>query len=180
MKEVWKDIKGYEGMYQISNCGRIKSLERIIQRRTNAITVHEKFLQLGDNKGYKTVALANHGKIRYYQVHRLVAQAFIPNPDNLPCVNHKNEIPSDNRVNNLEWCTKSYNNAYNQARVKAAMHRRIPIYQYDKNGLLLKEWSHAREAAEALGLNKHAIYECCVGRTKSSGGFIWKRKNITD
>jgi len=175
-EELWRDIPGYEGLYQVSSFGRVKSLYRIMKRKRNFITINERFLKLGLNRGYATIALANRGNVKYYQVHRLVAQAFIPNPNNLPCVNHKDENPSNNHVDNLEWCTKSYNNSYNEARIKAAVPRRIPILQYDKKGRFIKEWSHAREAAETLNLNKHAIYECCVGRSKTSGGYIWKRK----
>ena len=105
-----------------------------------------------------------------------MAKAFIPNPDNLPCVNHKDENPSNNCVDNLEWCTYGYNLAYNDLAKRKAIDKRKPILQYSKDGEFIREWSHAREAAEALGLNKRAIYENCAGRSKSSGGFIWKRK----
>lgn len=111
--EEWKDIKGFEGLYQISSFGRVKSLARIIKRNYNNYTVKEKILKLGESKGYKQVCLCKDKRIYWKQVHRLVAEAFINNPNNYPCINHKDENPSNNSVTNLEWCTYSYNNTYN-------------------------------------------------------------------
>ena len=175
MQEVWKDIKGYEGLYQISNFGNVKSLCRIVKRGTNYKPVCERLLKSSLNKGYAYVILSKSGKTKTAWVHRLVAETFIPNPNNLPCINHKDENSSNNNVNNLEWCSYSYNNSYNDVRVRSAITKRKAILQFDKNGNFIKEWSHAREASEALGLNKRAIYECCKGRSKTSGGYIWKR-----
>ena len=100
MEEIWKDIKGYEGLYQISNYGRIYSLKKGIIKRSSL------------NRGYVCIRLYKNGKGKPYSVHRLVAKHFIPNPNNYPCVNHKDENPSNNCVSNLEWCTYSYNNTY--------------------------------------------------------------------
>ena len=113
---------------------------------------------------------------REYSKHRILATQFIPNPNNLPVVNHKDENPLNDVVTNLEWCTWSYNNSYNNLRKRAALNKRKPILQYSSDGKFIREWSHAREAAESLGLNKRAIYECCAGRSKTSGGYIWKQK----
>lgn len=176
MQEKWVDIKGYEGLYKISSLGRVKSVERIVKRGSNYKPVCERILKSGSNSEYRYVILCKSGKKKTGWIHRLVAEAFIPNPDNLPCINHKDENPGNNEVDNLEWCTKSYNNSYNGARVKAAISKRKPVLQYTKTGEFIREWSHAREAAETLGLSKRAIYECCAGRSKTSGGFIWKRK----
>ena len=176
MQEIWKDIEGYEGLYQISNLGNVKSVERIVKRGPNFKPVRERLLSVGDKDGYKHVILSKNGKPKTGWVHRLVAEAFLSNPDKLPVVNHKDENPANNCVENLEWCTHSYNNSYNDARIKAAVDKRKPVLQYTKDGKFIREWSHAREAAESLGLNKRAIYECCVGRSRTSGGYIWKRK----
>lgn len=116
MQEIWKDVTGYEGLYQVSNFGNVKSCDRVVFAGTNSnhTCQHIKFrlLKMGGGK-YKQVILCKEGKIKAFTVHRLVAQAFISNPDNLPCINHKDENPSNNRVDNLEWCTYKYNNGYN-------------------------------------------------------------------
>lgn len=105
MDEVWKDIEGYEGLYQVSNTGQVKSLN---YNQTGEIKV----LKQGNAKGYKRVGLFKNGKTKQYSVHRLVALAFISNPDDLPMVNHKDEDKTNNNVNNLEWCTHEYNMSY--------------------------------------------------------------------
>ena len=107
--EEWKDIIGYEGIYQISNKGRVKSLNRIDSRGHK---VNEKILRPGKRNNYLHVRLCKDGKFKDYKIHRLVAQAFLPNPDNLPVVNHKDENKLNNNVENLEWCTQKYNVNY--------------------------------------------------------------------
>ena len=116
MQEIWKDIEGYEGIYQVSNKGRVKSLKRKICSNSNNHkynTLSEKLLKLSGGGKYIQVILCKDGKTSAKLVHRLVAQAFIPNPNNLPCVNHKDENKKNNDVRNLEWCTYKYNNEYN-------------------------------------------------------------------
>ena len=112
--EQWKDIDGYEGLYQVSSEGRIKSLRRYKKSRGDGITeIGEKLMKLHLNqRGYCQVPLCKDNMVRMFAVHRLVAQAFIPNPDNLPQVNHKNEDKTLNTVENLEWCTNEYNSRY--------------------------------------------------------------------
>lgn len=177
MQEEWKDIEGFEGLYQISNLGRVKSVDRVVIRGTNSKPVCERVLKPGGGeRGSYYVILSKEGKPYTRYIHRLVATAFLPNPKNLPVVNHKDENPLNNIVSNLEWCTKSYNNSYNDLRIRAAVPKRKPILQYTKDGKFIREWSYSKEAAESLGLNWRAINDCCVGRLKTSGGYIWKRK----
>ena len=117
--EIWRDIQGYEGIYKISNLGRVKSLNRIDSLGRN---VPEKIKAIVDNgNGYKVVNLKRNGKQKLFTIHRLVAKAFIPNPDNLPCVNHKDENKANNYANNLEWCTHEYNNNYGTCRIRSAV-----------------------------------------------------------
>ena len=111
MKEIWKDIKGYEGLYQVSNLGRVKSLERKVLRSDGtSLAISERILKLGKNaRGYLSVQLCANGIVKCFRVYRLVAQAFIPNPDNKPQVNHIDGNKQNNRADNLEWATRSEN-----------------------------------------------------------------------
>ena len=114
MDEMWKDIEGYEGLYQVSNLGNVRSLKYAGGDKV-------KMLKQGtDKKGYKRVVLCKDGKHKSYSVHRLVAIVFVPNLNDLPIINHKDENPSNNNVNNLEWCTYEYNNTYGTARKRAS------------------------------------------------------------
>lgn len=113
MKEMWKDILGYEGLYQVSNLGDVRSLKYAGGNKV-------KMLKQATVNGYKRVSLVKNGKGKNYLVHRLVAIAFIPNPDNLPIVNHKNEDKTNNNVNNLEWCTQEYNINYGTRNERAS------------------------------------------------------------
>ena len=173
-KEIWKDIEGFEGLYQISNMGNVKSLnyhrtgkERIMKGRK-------------DKDGYLLAHLSKDGKAKNYQIHRLVAIAFIPNPDNLPVINHKNEIKSDNRVSNLEWCSYSYNNSYNDKGKKIGEKLSKPVLAIHKiNGLIL-EFSSTMEAERETGINNGSIIQCCQGKRNSAGDFYWMYKNNND
>ena len=111
-KQIWKDIPGYEGLYQVSNTGKVRSLIYAYSGKTRVLK------QATKDNGYKVIGLNKNGKRKVYHIHRLVAQAFIPNPLNLPQINHKDENPSNNTVWNLEWCTPKYNINYGNCRKK--------------------------------------------------------------
>jgi len=113
MEEIWKDIVGYEGMYQVSNRKRVKSLSRIVKRNDGKIrTISERILKQSVANGYLNVGLSKNAKLKTYTVHRLVAIAFIPNPDNLPMINHLDGDKTNNYVSNLEWCTGRENSLH--------------------------------------------------------------------
>ena len=150
--EVWKDIDGFEGLYQVSNYGRVKSRYAIRKKPTT-------------NNGYEIVKLCKNGEVKHSLVHRLVAQAFIPNPFNFPCINHKDENKRNNIVENLEWCTRAYNNKYSRA---------IKVVQYDKNGGYIGVWESIVDASNALHIDNSLISKCCRHKRKSAGGFIWE------
>ena len=159
--EVWKLIEGYE--YMVSNLGRVKSLERI-----DYLGHHrkEKILKPGKTAdGYLQVGLWKDGKRKSYHIHRLVANAFIPNPNNLPEVNHIDEDKTNNKVENLEWCNKTYNKRYSSA---------VAVNQYTLEGKFIKTWSCMREIEYQLGFNQGSISHCCQGERKSASGFIWR------
>lgn len=160
MIEQWKDIKGYEGLYQVSNLGRVKSVRKDLILKKN----------VNKNNGYEQVTLYNHCYCKTFSVHRLVAQAFIPNPKNLPQVNHRNEIKTDNVVENLEYCDAKYNCNYGTKNDKI----RKPTNQYTKKGEFIKTWSSLTEIQEKLGFRKSNLSNCCNGRLPSCYGFIWK------
>lgn len=179
MKEIWKDIVGYEGYYQVSNLGRIRSLDVYVKHNTAGGKQFRKgcvLKQCTDNFGYKMVNLSKDSKTKQYRIHRLVAQAFIPNPNNYNIVNHKDEIPSNNEVSNLEWCTQKYNTNYGTAQQRRAKKLSRPVLQFTKLSEFVAEYPSAREAEIQTGINVSNISECCNGKRNYAGGYIWQYK----
>ena len=176
MKEQWRDIKGYEGLYQTSNSGRIKSLPRLVRRGTAGFmktTTQIRITHLG-KKGYERVTLSNHkGKKRNELVHRLVAIAFLPNPNELPDVNHKNEVKHHNFLSNLEWCTHKYNCNHGTSPKRIGSKLSKKTYQYAMDGCFVKEYKSLSEAARVTNLSKSNIAMVCNGQYKQSGGYKW-------
>lgn len=166
--EEFRDVPGYEGTYEVSNLGRIRRNEKILRPIKN-------------KDGYLLVNLCKNGIMRKARIHRLVAYAFIPNPQNLPCINHKDEDKTNNAVNNLEWCTYEYNTNYGtrneRAGEKISEKLSKPVLQFDLNGSIIKEWPSTIKVEEELGINQGSISHCCLGHRNSAGGFIWKYKN---
>ena len=172
-KEIWKDILGYEGKYMVSNWGRVKSLN---YHRTGK----ERIMKLNKNKdSYLQVQLCKDGKRKLYYVHRLVATAFCENPEGYTEVNHINEDKADCRADNLEWCSRSYNNTYNDRAKKAGEkltnHPKTskPIIGIDKRTGLILEFPSVKETERQLGISNGSICECCNGKRKSAGGYVW-------
>ena len=163
INEEWREVQGYEGLYEVSIFGRVKSVERIDSSGHHR---KEKILKPKKTKcGYLLVVLSKELKHKCFLVHILVAQAFIPNPDNLPVVNHINEIKTDNRVTNLEWCTQRYNIRYSQAK---------PVNQYSKDGEFIRRWDCINEIQYQTGFKSSFISACCKGRYKLAYGYIWR------
>lgn len=167
MKEIFKDIKDYEGLYQVSNLGRVYSI------RTN------KFLKPKLNRcGYLSVNLKYKGSHVTKSIHRLVAQAFIPNPNDFPQVNHKDEDKTNNCVDNLEWCSAKYNINYGTARERTAQHFRKSVLMFDLNNNFIKEFNSAAEAGSYVNGNSSNIIGCCLmyEHYNSAYGYKWKYK----
>lgn len=185
LNEIWRDIKGYEGLYQVSNFGRVRSLDRIVNGnwKNPNIKRNGKILKINIlPSGYCRVLLSKDGKTKLHYVHRLVATAFIPNPNNYPCVNHKDENKQNNCVENLEWCTQKYNNNYRNRQKKIAKKNTNgkmskPVLQYDLQGNFIKEWPSIMEIERQLGFDQGYISNCCNGKYKTAYGYIWKFKD---
>ena len=165
MEEIWRDIKDYEGYYQVSNRGIVKSLERMKRNNGGYQKIPEKILKVYDNgKGYLRVQLCKDGKVKNCRINRLVAQAFLPNPNNLPEVNHIDQDKTNNCVENLEWCTTQYNVEYSQAKAVIGINK--------ISGLIL-EFPSLMEAERQTGISNKHICDCLKGRCKSAGGYYW-------
>ena len=168
-KELWRPVVGFEGLYDVSNLGRVRSLN---YNKTGRC----KLLKLTKNgSGYLNVHLSKDGKAKIFLVHRLVAKTFIPNPNNLPFVNHKDENPLNNCVENLEWCTLEYNFAYGTAIKRRAEKRSKAVLQFTRDGEFVREWSSATECGRNGFCQKH-VSACCNGYRHTHNGFVWKFK----
>lgn len=157
-----KDIKGYEGSYAVTSCGKVYSY------------INEKFLEpVCESNGYLRVNLYKDGKMKHYYVHRLVAMAYLPNPENLTEVNHKDENKTNNCLQNLEWCDHKYNINYGTGITKRSNSLKIPILQYSLDGEFIREWPSATDVGREV---KGGICSCLKGRKKTAFGYIWKYK----
>ena len=187
--ENWKDVKGYEGLYQVSDCGNVKSLERdaYFPNGTFHHHVEEKILVPNSNgNGYLHVQLHKNGKKKQEYVHRLVAMAFIPNPENKPQVNHKDEIKNNNAVSNLEWCDIQYNANYGTRIQRCVQNRRDFKFGNHPNAKavfceeLNKKFDSTRRAEEELGIDASAIVKACKGKRKTAGKLHWRYADEND
>ena len=178
MSEIWKDVVGYEGLYQVSNLGNVRSLNY----RGHGIT--KNLVPKCNNAGRLWVELRKNGSGKCLLVHRLVAMAFIPNPNDYPQINHIDENPKNNRVENLEWCTALYNvRCYNDRHPdklcapRGSNKNTRPVNQISITGQVVKTWSTSREVMRELGWSDWSISECCRGNRKSAYGFTWRYAN---
>ena len=174
--EVWKPVDGYEGFYEVSSLGRVRSLDRVrpyrgSMRRYRGKVITPEPVSAGEDR-YQYVTLSKDGKVRKKSVHRLVATAFVDNPDGMPEVNHKDEVKTNNRADNLEWCDRKYNNTYGTAKMRAAATQGIPVIQV-KDGMIVNAWPTQGMAAACTGATQGGISACLRGEIKTSGGFEW-------
>lgn len=178
MKEIWKDVPNYEGLYQVSNLGRVKSNHNTRYHKPKILTNIPR-------NGYVSVILCKNKSQKNVFVHRLVAECFVPNPENKPCVNHIDGNKSNPCASNLEWCTQKENishaiNAglFNPKAQKLLYERRKPknpIYQFDKKGILIKKWDSCADICEHFGIRDSHIYDCISGKYHSAYGFVWSK-----
>ena len=177
MEEIWKDIEGWEGLYQVSNMGRVKSLPRWHDAIHPYIT-REKILSprvSGKDREYLAVALCKNCYRKQEKIHKLVAKAFVPNPHGYKEVNHINEIKGDNRAVNLEWCSRSYNINYGSRAEKQKKNLTIPVLQFSIDGKFLREYSSMKSAGDSVGRDSSNISRA-VRNNRVCAGFLWRNK----
>lgn len=189
MSEVWKDIYYYDlkkkewvdyrGYYQVSNFGRIRSVDRYVKCGKGWLRLMKGIILVfnEDKDHYLRVILSKFDKIKNCGVHRLVAYMFIPNPNNLPDVNHKDENKQNNMCTNLEWCDYQYNNNYGTRKQRICENNKgkgKTVLQYTLDGIFLNDYVSLSKAAEEHNITCASISECCKHKTKSAGGYRWE------
>ena len=174
MNEVWKDIEGYEGIYQVSNLGRVRSLDRIdCYGRPHKGKIIKQGLW---KSGYPNLSLHKDGSIINTSVHRLVAKAFVPGYFEGADVNHRDEDKMNNRADNLEWCTRSYNNTYGTGMDRRKLIISKPVVQMTLDGKFISNHQSIIDANRDTGIARASIRDCCSGKYKHAGGYRWRSK----
>ena len=187
-KEIWKAIPNYEGLYEASTYGRIKRLAGFVIGKDGVKYPIKEHITFGSGEKYKSVSLSKNGIEEHNSVHYFVMITFSPNPnpDVYKEINHKDENPSNNRLDNLEWCTRSYNRKYGtrcrrvlDAYKKNNRQKQEKItLQYTKDGEFIAEYPSASEADRQTGISFKKISQCCLGKIKTAGGFVFKYKEV--
>lgn len=178
MEEIWKPIEGYENFYEVSSEGRVRSVDREVVCSDGSKHFYKgqiKKQQMGG--GYLHTYLKKNGTAKWFYTHRLVAKAFLPNPDNLPFINHKDEVKTNNVVDNLEWCDRSYNATYGTAIERRVEKQSKKVYQYTLDNQLVKIWESAHECSRN-GYSLAHVTACGRGERKTHKGFKWSYKPL--
>lgn len=181
MQETWKDVAGFEGIYEVSNRGAVRSVDRITRcgKRASGKILSAK----GNNRGYVQLHLYKGGECHMKLLHRVVAEAFIENPENLPQINHKDENKHNNHADNLEWCSNLYNRRYGTGYKrscdkhdykKIADMKKKTVIQKTLSGETIAIWNGVISIQSGLGINEGSIRACCYGKYKQAGGFVWE------
>lgn len=174
MAEIWLPVVGYEGFYEVSSEGRVRSLDRIVKKWNGERAVPTRLLSLSENShGYLSITLCKDGKAETKTVHRIVAEAFIPNNNHYPQINHINGNKHDNRVENLEWCSASQNvqHAYDSLKRDIGPSRYIQCVETQI------VYRSCREAGRKTGLRYQNIWRCAKGTLQTTGGYHFKFYN---
>lgn len=172
--EVWKDVCGYEGLYQVSNMGFVKHLATRCGKGTGNYARKEHLVrQHKNNKGYYVVDLYRKNERKTMLVHRLVALAFVPNPMLMSVVNHKDETTDNNNADNLEWCSQKYNMNYGTIRQRIAKGNGKPVVQFDKERKIIRRYKSIMDAQRQTGIPNGSIGDCLHHRSKTAGGYLW-------
>lgn len=167
MGELWKEVKGCNGLYLVSNMGRVK---RIYKTKPSRL-----LKQVVNHDGYLAVSVSDgKGNIKNKRVHRLVAETFIENPKNYPVVNHIDENKKNNALDNLEWCSVKYNTNYNGASKKRGLRKRKPITQLTLDGQVVRVWDSRVEIEQQMNVSGGNITSCATGKRKSAYGYKWR------
>ena len=175
MGEIWRPIRNFEEFYFVSNFGRVKRISTKSKSGKGNYKREEHILsQRKSNKGYRIVDLYKENTRHQFLVHRLVAETFIENPHNLPCVNHKDECVDNNCKENLEWCTQKYNMNYGTCAERIGKANSKKVIQKTKDNLFVKEFCSIIEAERQTGISNGNIVECLHNKRKSAGGYLWE------
>ena len=183
--EEWRKVDGFPN-YEVSSFGNVRGKDRIVMRKGTPARIKGQQLKQHETRGYYRVVLyfGNRNAHKEFHVHRLVASAFVPNPNGLPCINHKDENKMNNHVSNLEWCTYKYNSNYGTAidrRVQRqdwlsiAEKQSTPVEQLNADGTRVKLWPSMMECERQTGMTSSGISRCCSGYLKTYRGYKWRK-----
>jgi len=179
--EEWRDVIGYKNYYQVSNTGRVRSLDRYITYSNGRVYFYKSKLLKPQKHpmGYLQVGLSYNAITTSLLIHRLVAEAFLENPNNLPEVNHKDENKINDYVDNLEWCTEEYNANYGTKSDRISDKNSKTTFQYSFNGDLIATYKSNIEAMKITGFDRVSIQQCCTKKLLTSNGFIWSYEELS-